>query len=177
MNYQTVYRQMHRSPRNFSGYSIKASVDDIALLAERTRLFLGDEPLRLLDYGCGKGYQYLEKRVHEKWGGELPYCYDPGVPQLSEKPSERFHGVICTDVMEHIEEADVPAVLSEIFDYVADGPSFACFYISCRSSRRKRLPDGRDVHVTIKPPEWWEDRIRRFHREDGLIIHVRYDEK
>jgi hypothetical protein len=44
------------------------------------------QPDRLLDYGSGKGYQYLARRYHERWGGLLPHCYDIGVQQLSPSP-------------------------------------------------------------------------------------------
>ncbi len=176
MNYSEVYGRMHdQGHKIFSGYSIKSSVADIAELVGhlRYRLDEGQCP-RLLDYGSGKGYQYLGMRVHERWGSILPVCYDPGVKQLSERPTGRFNGVICTDVMEHIEEADVPKILDDIFSFLP-GPGFAYFYIACRPAKRKKLPDGRDVHVTIKPPVWWAEQVSGYHRED-LIIRMRFDE-
>src|SRR5690348_1646525 len=110
-DYAKLYTELHRNEKAFAGYSLKSYVDDIALLVER------HNPKSLLDYGSGKGYQYLQKRMHERWGGLLPYCYDVGVRQLSEKPQGLFDGVICTDVMEHIAEEDVDAVLDDIFGY------------------------------------------------------------
>ncbi len=170
MDYRDVYGRLHaRNPNWFSGYSIKACVGDI------TELIRDHGVTRLLDYGSGKGYQYLQRRVHEQWGGLLPHCYDIGVKQLSKRPKSKFDGIICTDVMEHIEEADVPMILADIFDLVDRGPAFVYFYIACRPARQKRLPDGRNVHLTIKPPAWWDKELARFTRHK-LTIRAAYDE-
>lgn len=169
MNYADVYSWMHnRNPKWFSGYSIKPYVSEIAELIRE------HGATRLLDYGSGKGYQYLQLRVHERWGGLLPHCYDPGVRQLKKKPGGQFDGIICTDVMEHIEERDVDQTLGMIFGYAAPS-AFAFFCIACRPAQRKRLPDGRDVHVTVRPPRWWNKKLDPF-RRDGLTIRVAYDE-
>jgi len=171
MNYAATYEELHGvSKRRFSGFSIKPYVDEIAELVE------SHGTKRLLDYGSGKGYQYLGMRVHERWGGILPYCYDPGVKQLRRKPEGLFDGIICTDVMEHIEKFDVTKTLEMIFRH-AEAEAFAFFCIACRPSHRitKRLPDGRDVHVTVKPPAWWDKKLEPFKR-DGLTVRVVYDE-
>lgn len=166
------YSRYHeRNPKLFPGYSLKMGVADVVELVSATK------PLRLLDYGCGKGYQYLgPRRTHEQWGGLLPHCYDPGVSQLSERPTGLFDGVICTDVMEHIPQASVDMVLDDIFSFVAPGHNkFVYMTISCRHSR-KTLPDGTPMHLTVRPPEWWDEKIKRFER-DGLIIRVKYEQK
>jgi len=169
MDYAKTYGAMHdKNAKHFSGYSIKPYVQEIAgLVWDRL-------PHRMLDYGSGKGYQYLALRVHDHWGGILPICYDPGVVQLRIKPEGKFGGIICTDVMEHIEEADVDKVLDDIFSY-ADDHGFVFLAIACRPAKRKRLPDGRNVHVTIKPPAWWDAKLAKYQR-DGLTIRVVYDE-
>lgn len=152
MDYAKAYAELHQNQKHFLGYSILPHVERIKGLVEDT----GSRTL--LDYGCGKGFQYLKERVHEAWG-ILPYCYDPGVRAISDKPQGKFDGVICTDVLEHIEESDVPGVLDELVGYAH---RFVFLAICCRPAGHKRLPDGRDVHVTVKPPEWWEARIRGF---------------
>ena len=168
-DYAKIYDRMHRhKPKKFSGYSIKGEVAEIAALVK------AHQACRLLDYGSGKGYQYLELRVHEAWGGVLPHCYDPGVVQLSARPDGRFDGIICTDVMEHIAKADVPEVLADIFGFAAEW-AFVYFLIAFRPSSRKVLPDGRNVHLTIRPPEWWNEQFEPFARH-GLTIKAEYDE-
>ena len=67
MDYEKAYGQMHdANDRSFSGYSIKRYVQEIAALVsalDSWPQYNNDKP-RLLDYGSGKGYQYLAKRVH-----------------------------------------------------------------------------------------------------------------
>jgi hypothetical protein len=172
-NYGEMYRSLHeRKQKVFSGKSIRPGVPHIARLVSELK------PRRMLDYGCGKGIQYSELHVHKEWGGMLPYCYDPGVERFSKRPNGVFDAVICTDVMEHIAEPDVMEILNDIFTLVPErrdgGISFAFFWIACRPARRKTLPDGRNVHLTVEPPEWWQARLDWFKR-DKLVIEAHYD--
>ena len=79
----------------------------------------------ILDYGCGKGLQYKEKLPYGGGAGvELPqdqwqtfdeylrvkvYCYDPCVAGFEQLPPEgtKFDGVICTQVLNSIPDADM----------------------------------------------------------------------
>jgi hypothetical protein len=173
-DYSALYRELHSRSKAFQGKSIRPSVPHIARLVELTK------PRRLLDYGCGKGLQYSEYKVQQAWGGMKPYCYDVGVERYANRPNGAFHGVICTDVLEHIAEADVPAILDDIFGFLPErrdgGTSFAFFYVACRPAARKTLPDGRNVHLTVKPPAWWEGQFEKYKR-DKLIIESRFDEQ
>ncbi len=168
--YQKRYRELHQTfPKWFSGALKPVSVENITKLVKET----GAQTL--LDFGSGKGYQYLKARVHEAWG-ILPYCYDPGVRQLEQKPEGVFNGVLCTDVMEHISDKDVDAHLSEIIGYVdKSAPGFAYFSICCRPAR-KSFSDGVNVHLCVQPPRWWEQKLSRYKR-DGLIILADYEVK
>ena len=172
LDYGKIYSEMHNNQKVFPGTSIKTYVSEIA---QCVRLY---RPRNMLDYGSGKGFQYLVSRVQEQWGGLLPHCYDVGVRQLAEQPKGPFDGLICTDVMEHIDEPDVDAILADIFSMVPKrddgGTSFAFFAIACRPAARKVLPDGRNVHLCIKPPSWWRDRLRA-HEREGLMISDLYD--
>lgn len=171
MDYAKVYSEMHKNPKHFAGHTIKRYTKLIAKLVEE------HAPNRLIDYGSGKGYQYLEMRVHEKWGGLLPYCYDVGVRQLATKPEGKFDGLICTDVMEHIEEGDVQIVLRDALSTL-NPEGFAFFGVCCRLSGKKFLPDGRDVHVTVKPPKWWDIQFTKAADATGFKgkLSVSYEE-
>ncbi len=142
------YKYMHAQGL-FPGYSMERHVDAIA------RMVKDSGAKTLLDYGCGKGLQYLEKDLHYAWGGMLPSLYDPGVPAFAEKPSGRFDGVICTDVLEHIPEGDLPYLIDDVISYADKW----VFFSICTRKAKKTLPDGRNCHLTVKPKGWWQSRM------------------
>jgi hypothetical protein len=116
----------------------------------------------ILDYGAGKGLGYDQKdlqlsktlqveSIQSYWGVEDIRCYDPGYEPFSKLPTGQFDGVICTDVLEHITEPDVPWVLEEMFSYARN---FVYANVACFPAV-KFLPNGQNVHCTIHPPDWW----------------------
>lgn len=146
------YQQLHaESHKHFRGYTTKLVVEEVSRLVEKTGA------KTLLDYGCGKGFQYTERKYHEQWGGIMPHLYDPGVPEFSEKPHKTFDGVICCDVLEHIPEEDVQSVLYDIFRYAN---KFVMLQIFLGPSK-KILPDGRNAHLTQQTPLWWKEQIHK----------------
>jgi len=121
----------------------------------------------LLDYGCGKGRQYWPHRIRDEqegieypdiksfWGISDVRCYDPGYAPFTELPTGTYDGVICTDVLEHCPEEDVPWIIAELFHYAE---KFLYANVACFPAR-KRLPSGGNAHCTVKPVRWWEDVI------------------
>jgi len=175
-DYETLYGVHHGlyHGKRYPGYSM---IDYISTLVSLVDLV---KPERLLDYGSGKGYQYLTRRVHEQWGGLLPYCYDPGVFHLRERLPHKpgFDGVICTDVLEHIEVLDLKNFLDDLFAYVRvrdpeEDSAFVFLSICCQKAK-KLLPDGRNVHLTVRDPEWWWGWLDKY-RRPGLILEVEFD--
>src|SRR2546428_10236783 len=83
----------------------------------------------ILDYGAGKGQQYWPLRVADEeeridypdirsfWGVQEIHCYDPGYTPFAQLPTGKFDGVVCTDVLEHCPEEDIPWILDELFAY------------------------------------------------------------
>lgn len=111
----------------------------------------------MLDYGCGEGRQYTERRVHDAWG-IMPALYDPAVSGLDVLPLGKFDGVVCTDVLEHVPEDELDGVLAELRGYA----KLWCFIsVCCRPAKpNKNLPgSGGNAHVTIHPKEWWRQRF------------------
>lgn len=110
----------------------------------------------MIDYGCGHGMLKLEI---EKRGYSMEIDeYDPSVPGKDNLPAYPRDLVVCTDVMEHVEEEKVLNVLSNIWDLSKRG---VFFNISCKPAKAV-LSDGRNAHVTVKPPEWWINKIKKF---------------
>lgn len=151
MNHSLIpaYRTLHAAGR-FPGFSIESYVERIAELVRES----GAQSL--LDYGCGAGKQYTEKRWHEAWG-IMPTLYDPAVPLFHVKPIGQFDGVITTDVLEHVPEDELAGVISDLVRL----SRLWCFVsVCCRPAKpNKNLPDGRNAHVTIRPRAWWLERL------------------
>ena len=105
----------------------------------------------VLDYGCGKGT--LKDAL-----GDCVTNYDPAVEKWSAEPAPADL-VVCTDVLEHVE----PEFLDDVLDHIRALTLKAAFFvISCRPAHR-HLPDGRNAHLTVEPPDWWTAKLgKRF---------------
>ena len=151
--YIEQYKQYHENLNRYPGESIDLDIKFIKPLIECY------DAKTILDFGCGKGYQYTKRKIHEKqFFNIMPALYDPGVPEYSKLPDGPFHGVITCDVLEHVPEEAMDEVLTQIFSRaerfvfiaVCDIPAFAI------------LPDGQNAHVTQKPCVWWIEKIKPF---------------
>lgn len=119
-------------------------------------------PLSVLDYGCGKGELVSALRAK----GVPAEGYDPGIPEFSDRP-RRFFDLVCAfDVLEHVEEDRVKAVLEDMMSLgrraralIDLGPAVAV------------LADGRNAHLTVKPAEWWLQEIIAVGRPSNLFVH------
>ncbi len=106
----------------------------------------------LLDYGAGKCRLMHNVEVSH----DVAFtCYDPAIPELSERPKGQFDLVCCIDVLEHIEPEFLPGVLNEL--EAATG-SYA-FLTVHTGPAVKVLADGRNAHLIQKPPSWWLPQI------------------
>lgn len=166
---QGLYREMHEqgekflgipAQQTFPGKSLAPQVARIKRLIERTGA------LSVLDYGCGKGLQYKPYAIANESGALLPsvidywnvdevVCYDPCYAPYSKLPTGRFDGVICTDVLEHCPEDDVPWIIAELFSFAQ---RFVFANIACYPAS-KRLSNGENAHCTVRPAEWWKGLI------------------
>jgi hypothetical protein len=162
------YRRMHQegdlqlgisSDRTFPGKSLPPQAAHIKRIIDLTGA------KSLLDYGAGKGQQYLAHTFeddrgqrHESiaaWWGVEVRCYDPGYAPFSALPDRQYDGVISTDVLEHCPEEDIPWVLDEIFGHAL---RFVFGYVACFPAS-KHLPNGQNAHCTVKPVDWWRALI------------------
>jgi hypothetical protein len=151
------YRYLHDQGR-FEGHSLRDHLPEIKRLVQE------HEAKTLLDYGCGKAICW---RKEDHGIGITPTLYDPGVRAWDKKPEGRFDGVICTDVLEHCEEPE--KVIAELIGYAS---KFLFIAISCiPSAPKKKLPDGRPLHICIQSPDWWRARIKA-----DIPVVLRFDE-
>lgn len=134
--------------------------------------------ITLLDYGCGQAihtYQPLpehdNKTLLGRFNGMIQcyYCYDPAVKKYNQKPPHGmlFDTVCCADVMEHIPEEHVDEVLEDIFSYLKDDGT-AMFTISA-SQASKAFKDGENLHITLKEPQWWTDKLLKIFGDKAFL--------
>lgn len=144
--------------RAFAGISLVEHVDPIAKLVRQ-------HPTRtILDFGSGKGSLYEDapnypqgsryKRRRE-WGGAVVTCYDPCYQPFSDPIEDRYDGVICTDVLEHIPEEDIGWFVDDLFNHARH---FVYVVAACFPAK-KHLPDGTNAHCTVQPPSWWRGQM------------------
>lgn len=111
-----------------------------------------------LDVGCGRGegMDIAEEYGFSAKGVEIvpALCDDPRVTQIEGAHSlpfeaDAFHVLTCNDVLEHVLEEDVPAILAE-FARVLKPKGKALLGISHKPG---------PLHICCKTPDWWRDRI------------------
>lgn len=155
------YRMMHEAG-HFQGMGC------LHFYAEIQQFVKVIEAKSLLDYGCGKA-RYLTlspAALHAKLGvyietwieglGITTWAgYDPCWPPYACRPYQQFDLVCCTSVGEHVRAEDVPALLTDVFDFATRGVFFAV----STAPAKKFLPQGKNAHVTIRPLGWWRTQI------------------
>jgi hypothetical protein len=164
-----AYQRLHAEGERFLNIAPRDTFPGLSLPAQAKRvkrLIMATGAANLLDYGSGKGRQYDLREfraedgqrydgIQDYWGVDFIHCYDPGYGPFNALPDRRFDGVICTDVLEHCPEEDIAWILEELFGYAT---RFVFATVACYPAT-KRLPSGENAHVTIRPPEWWQERL------------------
>jgi hypothetical protein len=112
-------------------------------------------PRSVIDYGCG---QSLLADLIRKAGAGRVVCYDPAIPAYAAQPVERFDLLVNVDVLEHVPACELDAVLS----HMASLSNRAIIIIDTRPAKTL-LPDGRNAHVTLASPQWWQQKLASFY--------------
>lgn len=165
-DYLAEYREIAKLGGNFRGLSLVQHVREIRDVIARHRA------KTILDWGSGAGDAYRPPHeVHITWGVNRfkIRLYDPSFPKLCgpPPPNTRFDGVICSDVLEHIPEADVPAVLETLFGHAG---TFLWASVCCRKAKKK-FADGTNMHLTVRPREWWLEQMAAACPE-GVVFYL-----
>ncbi|MBQ9273560.1 MAG: glycosyltransferase family 29 protein [Succinivibrio sp.] len=113
------------------------------------------KPRTVLDYGCGKGA--LIRRLSHIYPDIEFIFYDPAIPGYSQLLIDKCDLIICTDVLEHIPQTELPATLERMA-----GLSENCFLVLHHYAAGQLLPDGTNAHCTIKPPCWYHQLLLNF---------------
>ena len=129
-------RARHAPPRGASSSAAPAD-----LIAET-------QAESILEFGLGTGSPPNPARPRD---GLAIRHYRPAVPALAELPAEQFDGVVCTEGLQYLSDADVSWAIEALFKRarrflylkVADHP------------RAKVLGDGYRVKTLSRGPTWW----------------------
>ena len=167
-NLHTQGTKREEAKTTFDGKSLKYFFKPIKQVINLT------ESKSIIDFGCGKAKYYnqnvelenkIYKNISEYWGIKEYYLYDPAVKQYLVYPSKKMDGVICIDVVEHIPEEDVINFIDEVYKLAN---KFVFIVIACYPAK-KTLPDGRNVHLSIKEAEEWKEIIDLFKKKYSNI--------
>ena len=115
-------------------------------------LIEAEELMSLLDFGCGKSNLAMGLRAV---GVDTPIAeYDPAIPgkEMTPKPAEL---VTILDVLEHCEPEHIDALLAELARLTRKRLLFDI----CLVPAKKTLPDGRNAHLLVQPPDWWRYKL------------------
>lgn len=115
-------KQFQLDHKSWAGYDVIKYKNQIHDLVTKF------EAKTILDYGCGKGLQYIDLlpyhsedvlQTFDQYLNVEVYKYDPCVEQFKETPPKgtKFDGVICTQVLGSIPDQDLPWVAQSLKSY------------------------------------------------------------
>jgi len=142
------YKSLHEQDTGY-GPSNSAMRDKMGII-----ILLSEQNCKtVLDFGCGKGrlVNTLQQSGFDCTG------YDPAVPKFLDFPKEDIDAVICTDVMEHLDDS----YEDELRLMLSINPK--CIYFNIACGRAKMLPDGKTPrHSLVRSPTWWVETLCKF---------------
>ncbi|QIB32600.1 methyltransferase domain-containing protein [Ancylobacter pratisalsi] len=122
-------------------------------LADMLPHILALRPASLIDFGCGQS-DLAFLIAAKACIGEI-HRYDPAIPAISILPAVRVDLAVNVDVMEHIPDEEIDAVLASI----AALATHALLVIDTGPAKIL-LSDGRNAHVSQHGASWWLERLR-----------------
>lgn len=166
------YRKVYRDYPNYTNKEVRIGLTR-EWIEKHGRLH------SFLDVGCGRGevldVAESEMKCYDAMGYEVvpELCDGERVFQIDgihDLPgnTNAFDLVTCTDVMEHILEEDVPAALSELAR-VARGPVLLTI---CHIPDKPGKYGPDQLHITVHPREWWEDKIREHMGAEPVALYT-----
>ncbi len=120
-------------------------------------------PMSVLDVGCGKGQfcEFLASKGKQVHGLDIsaPFPDNDKVRwirgDMLHIPVFSVEWITAFDVLEHIPEDEIDAVLQEFNRIAVKGFIFSiCFRDSIYKIQ------GESLHPTVKPLKWWEEKLK-----------------
>lgn len=156
------YKAMAADGLNFHGLSVLQHRQQIGKLIRR------HDVKTLLDYGCGRGDPYKSPhKIWHEWGLKRPdvQLYDPAFPERAHEPRPADM-VICSDVLEHIPEDEVKDFIDKLA-YLGRKVLWAS--VCCRPAKKCFPGTDINLHVTVKPYDWWLAQLAFAHLEVVVV--------
>ena len=141
--YRALNAKLHEDNPEYGSFGAKAR-HKVRVLSQWGRL-------PILDWACGKAT--LAKSLGPAY---MVTNYDPAIPAFA-APPEPHPVVVAGDCLEHIEPEFLDAAIAELWRLTVGK---GLFIVHLRPAK-KTLPDGRNTHLTVKPAEWWMDKLVR----------------
>lgn len=170
-----IYDKVYNSQADDNGQSLKdyGSVNHAGPIQQ---CILDLKPESVLDIGCGKGQfiMLLQSRGFYAVGVDVANpCNRSDIIRADARdlpfPDDNFTIVTAFDVLEHFSEPDVDIVLAEAKRVAMEKMIFSiCFRDSIF-----RI-EGESLHRTVKPQEWWLERLGEYGKVKTWEIQPTY---
>ncbi|MEP9388469.1 hypothetical protein [Mesorhizobium sp. KR9-304] len=121
-------------------------------------------PQSILDYGAGQS-QLVNRLIAPR--AKIRHQYDPAIPAISTIPNGSYDIVISVDVLEHLDEPEIDAVLADIKRL-----SDRAILVADTRPASAILPNGENAHATIQPSSWWAGKIASVFPDSKQIATV-----
>lgn len=156
------YELIHKDGKNEGGNTFTGVVTFLRVAPFIQERFHGKRLETVLDYGGGQGRQYEVSNLRDRdgktyrdiaayLGVKSVDVYDAGRPETTSTLDNRYDAVICTDVLEHCDQQDLPWIVRELFEHA----NKAVFATIATYPAVKHLPNGENAHCTLEPADWW----------------------
>lgn len=156
------YKELHKQ-QQFLGLTLRSYQSAV------WRAIRDTDAKTVYDFGAGKADAWGE------WKTVLSlkdvFCYEPGIPHLEHKPKAdlQFDLVIACDVLEHLLEPDVDAVIAHLFHHARKG----VWISTCSRPAKKCFPlSDTNMHTCLLPYEEWGRRIAAANTKGVKVWHV-----
>lgn len=140
--YQDLLTKMHKENRKWGAEFKNSPIPQILLDAIEKY-----KPKTILDFGCGKGT--LTQRLDSMFPDITVTGWDPS---HGTELTGTYDMIISTDVLEHIE----PEYVEETVKDLCNRANVCHYHLIACYEATAILPDGRNAHLTIMPPSWWQ---------------------
>ena len=155
----SLYGRLHADNPEY-GNSSQALVGAITYILKNSDIDFNPAD-RILDFGCGKYDAVVKVAKNLRITFEK---YDPAIEKYAKAPVGDYRVVINTDVLEHIDEEELPTLLTDISSLT----EYALFNISTRPAKTI-LANGENAHATVKRAEWWQKEIQKFFEHSCIV--------